>query len=93
MGVQVDTSRTPDLVPTIAVELSKMSADIPGAAGRARASAGGKLHGAGGHGQERGIVMALTVAGLVAGGTRVERSEAVDVSYPGFIQLMAGGEG
>jgi 5-enolpyruvylshikimate-3-phosphate synthase len=28
VGVQVDASRTPDLVPTIAVELSKMGADI-----------------------------------------------------------------
>ncbi len=39
-----------------------------GAAGRARASAGGKLHGCGGHGQERWIAMALTVAGFCGWG-------------------------
>jgi 3-phosphoshikimate 1-carboxyvinyltransferase len=35
------------------------------------------------------IVMALTVAGLVAGGTRIDTAEAVDVSYPGFFREMA----
>jgi 3-phosphoshikimate 1-carboxyvinyltransferase len=34
--------------------------------------------------------MALTVAGLVAGGTRIDTAESVDVSYPGFFQQMAG---
>lgn len=34
--------------------------------------------------------MALTVAGLVAGGTRIDTTEAVDVSYPGFFGQMAG---
>jgi hypothetical protein len=34
--------------------------------GSVRRGAGGKLHG-GGHGQERGIVMGLTVAGFAGG--------------------------
>jgi hypothetical protein len=51
---------------------------VPGAAGRARASASGKLHEASGHGQERRRVMTLTVAGFVAGWTRIVTIEAVD---------------
>jgi hypothetical protein len=39
----------------------------PGAAGRAHASAGGKLHGGGGHGQERWIVMGRRAAGFYGG--------------------------
>lgn len=117
-GIEVDASRTPDLVPTIAVlgavargktsvvnaehvrhketdrlhamalELSKMGADI-----RERPDGleitGGKLHGAKVHGwHDHRIVMALTVAGFVAGETRIDTAEAVDVSYPGFFQEM-----
>jgi hypothetical protein len=48
--------------------------------GRARASAGGKLRGAGGKGQERQIVMAL----MVAGEKRIDAAEAADVCDPGF---------
>jgi 5-enolpyruvylshikimate-3-phosphate synthase len=48
--------------------------------------AGGKLHGASVHDQKRRIVMALTVAGFVTGGTKIDTTEAVDVSYPGFFQ-------
>jgi hypothetical protein len=44
-----------------------------GAASRAHASASGKLHG-GGHGQEREMVMGLTVARFVAGWTRIDLS-------------------
>jgi hypothetical protein len=53
----------------------------PGAAGRARASASGELHGASGQGQERRRGMAQRVAGFEAGETRIDRAEAVDVSY------------
>jgi 3-phosphoshikimate 1-carboxyvinyltransferase len=119
-GVEVDASRTPDLVPTIAVlgavasgkttvvnaehvrhketdrlhamavELAKMGANI-----RERPDGleiiGGKLHGASLHGyHDHRIVMALTVAGLVAGKTRIDTAEAVDVSYPGFFEQMKG---
>lgn len=34
--------------------------------------------------------MVRTVAGLVAGGTRIDTAEAVDVSYLGFFREMAG---
>jgi 3-phosphoshikimate 1-carboxyvinyltransferase len=32
--------------------------------------------------------MALTVAGFVAGETKIDTAEAVDVSYPGFFMEM-----
>ncbi|MFZ3050278.1 MAG: 3-phosphoshikimate 1-carboxyvinyltransferase [Methanothrix sp.] len=117
-GVEVDASRTPDLVPTIAVlgtvangettvvnaehvrhketdrlhamavELAKMGAKI-----KERPDGlviqGGKLHGASVHGyHDHRIVMALTVAGFVAGETKIDTAEAVDVSYPGFFMEM-----
>ncbi|MGV8174847.1 MAG: 3-phosphoshikimate 1-carboxyvinyltransferase [Methanothrix sp.] len=117
-GVEVDASRTPDLVPTIAVlgslaqgkttvfnaehvrhketdrlhamavELSKMGADI-----KERPDGleivGGRLHGARVHGyHDHRIVMALAVAGMVAGDTEIDTAESVDVSYPGFFQQM-----
>jgi 3-phosphoshikimate 1-carboxyvinyltransferase len=51
---------------------------------------GGKLHGASVNGyHDHRIVMALSVAGMVAGGTRINSAESVDVSYPGFFQEMA----
>jgi 3-phosphoshikimate 1-carboxyvinyltransferase len=79
-----------DRLHAMAVELTKMGADI-----RERPDGleitGGKLHGASVHGwHDHRIVMALTVAGFVAGGTRIDTAEAVDVSYPGFFQQMAG---
>jgi len=43
----------------------------PGAAGRA-GDRGRKVRGAGVHGQERRIAMALMVAGFVAGGMRID---------------------
>ncbi len=77
-----------DRLHAMAVELSKMGADI-----RERPDGleitGGKLHGASVHGyHDHRIVMALAVAGFVAGGTRIDTAEAVDVSYPGFFDQM-----
>jgi len=77
-----------DRLHAMAVQLSKMGADI-----RERPDGleitGGKLHGADVHGyHDHRIVMALTVAGLVAGGTKIDTAESVDVSYPGFFQEM-----
>jgi len=77
-----------DRLHAMAVELSKMGADI-----RERPDGleitGGRLHGAEVHGyHDHRIVMALSVAGLVAGGTRIDTAESVDVSYPGFFQEM-----
>jgi 3-phosphoshikimate 1-carboxyvinyltransferase len=55
--------------------------------------AGGEsdLHGAAlsGHGDHR-IVMALSVAGLVAGETTISGAEDVSVSFPGFFDALAG---
>jgi 3-phosphoshikimate 1-carboxyvinyltransferase len=78
-----------DRLHAMAVELSKMGADI-----RERPDGleitGGKLHGASVHGwHDHRIVMALTVAGFVAGETKIDTAEAVDVSYPGFFGQMA----
>ena len=51
---------------------------------------GGPLRPANVHGwHDHRIVMALTVAGLVAGETKIDTAEAVDVSYPGFFEQMA----
>ncbi len=77
-----------DRLHAMAVELSKMGADI-----RERSDGleivGGKLHGAGLHGyHDHRIVMALTVAGFAAGETKIDTAESVDVSYPGFFHEM-----
>lgn len=78
-----------DRLSAMATELSKMGADIEerpdGLVIR-----GGKLAGArvSGHHDHR-IVMALTVAGLAAGDTRIETAESVSVSYPAFFEDMA----
>ncbi|VVB71024.1 3-phosphoshikimate 1-carboxyvinyltransferase [uncultured archaeon] len=74
----------------MAVELAKMGADI-----RERPDGleikGGPLHGSSVHGyHDHRIVMALAVAGFVAGGTQIDTAEAVDVSYPGFFEQMKG---
>jgi 3-phosphoshikimate 1-carboxyvinyltransferase len=74
----------------MAVELSKMGANIKERPDGLEIT-GGELHGASVHGyHDHRIVMALMVAGLVAGGTRIDTAESVDVSYPGFFQQMAG---
>ncbi len=118
VGIEIDASRTPDLVPTIAVlgaaatgktvvfnaehvrhketdrlhamavELAKMGANI-----RERPDGleivGGPLSPARVHGwDDHRIVMALAVAGLVAGGTKIDTAESVDVSYPRFFREM-----
>ncbi|HWQ20018.1 MAG TPA: 3-phosphoshikimate 1-carboxyvinyltransferase [Methanotrichaceae archaeon] len=79
-----------DRLHAMAVELSKMGADIKERPDGLEIS-GGKLHGAEVHGyDDHRIVMALAIAGLVAGGTRIDTAESVDVSYPGFFEKMAG---
>jgi 3-phosphoshikimate 1-carboxyvinyltransferase len=78
-----------DRLHAMAVEMAKMGADIRERPDGLEIS-GGRLYGAQVHGwHDHRIVMALTVAGLVAGGTRIDTAEAVDVSYPGFFREMA----
>lgn len=78
-----------DRLSAMAMELSKMGADI-----KERPDGlvieGGRLEGArvSGHHDHR-IVMALTVAGLAAGDTRIDTAESVSVSYPSFFEDMA----
>jgi len=79
-----------DRLHAMAEELAKMGADI-----KERPDGleivGGRLHGAEVKGyHDHRIVMALAVAGLVAGNTRVDSAESVDVSYPGFFSAMKG---
>jgi 3-phosphoshikimate 1-carboxyvinyltransferase len=79
-----------DRLHAMAVELSKMGADI-----KERQDGleivGGRLHGAEVKGyHDHRIVMALAVAGMAAGSTRIDSAESVDVSYPGFFLAMRG---
>jgi 3-phosphoshikimate 1-carboxyvinyltransferase len=79
-----------DRLHAMAVELGKMGADI-----KERPDGleivGGRLHGAEVKGyHDHRIVMALTVAGMVAGDTKIDSAESVDVSYPGFFLAMKG---
>lgn len=79
-----------DRLHAMALELSRMGADI-----KERPDGleivGGRLHGARVHGyHDHRIVMALAVAGMVAGDTEIDTAESVDVSYPGFFQQMKG---
>jgi len=78
-----------DRLSAMAVELSKMGTKIEERPD-GLVIEGGKLQGArvSGHHDHR-IVMALTVAGLAAGDTRIETAESVSVSYPGFFEEMA----
>ncbi|SDF26901.1 3-phosphoshikimate 1-carboxyvinyltransferase [Methanolobus vulcani] len=50
---------------------------------------GGKLRGAELHGwHDHRIIMALTIAGMVAGDTVIDTAEAVDISFPNFFDTM-----
>ncbi|MGD0951037.1 MAG: 3-phosphoshikimate 1-carboxyvinyltransferase [Methanotrichaceae archaeon] len=78
-----------DRLHAMAIELSKMGADIKEKPDGLEII-GGRLHGADVKGyDDHRIVMALAVAGMVVGMTRIDTAECVDVSYPGFFQEMA----
>jgi len=75
-----------DRLHAMTVELSKMGVDIREEKDRLIIQ-GGSIHGAEVHGwDDHRIVMALTIAGLIAGDTKIDTCEAVSISYPGFFE-------
>lgn len=77
-----------DRLHAMAIELSKMGADIKEKPDGLEII-GGKLNGAEVKGyDDHRIVMALAIAGMAVGNTRIDTAESVDVSYPGFFQQM-----
>ncbi|MFH0903695.1 MAG: 3-phosphoshikimate 1-carboxyvinyltransferase, partial [Methanobacteriota archaeon] len=73
-----------DRLHAMTVELKKMGVDIKEEKDRLIIR-GGTLKGAQVHSwDDHRIVMALAVAGLVAGGTTIDTVESVSISYPGF---------
>ena len=68
------------------VELKKMGVDITEEKDRLIIK-GGKMKGANVHGwDDHRIVMALAVAGMVAGETTIDTIESISISYPGFFE-------
>jgi len=77
-----------DRLHAMTVELTKMGVDITEEPDRLVIRGGG-LHGARVSGwHDHRIVMALSVAGMVAGDTVIDTAESVDISYPGFFEAM-----
>ncbi len=73
-----------DRLHAMTVELKKMGVDIKEEKDRLIIK-GGAIRGAEVHGwDDHRIVMALAVAGMVAGGTTIDTVESVSISYPGF---------
>ena len=80
-----------DRVAAMATELGRMDVDVDEYEGELVVH-GGDIEGAtvDGHGDHR-IVMALAVAALVANGeTTIQGAEHVDVSFPGFFEVLSG---
>ena len=80
-----------DRVAAMATELGRMGVDVEEYEGELVVHGGG-IEGAtvDGHGDHR-IVMALAVAALVADGeTTIQGAEHVDVSFPGFFEVLSG---
>jgi len=75
-----------DRLHAMTVELKKMGVDITEEKDRLIIK-GGAIKGAEVHGwDDHRIVMALAVAGLVAGDTMIDTIESVSISYPGFFE-------
>lgn len=75
-----------DRLHAMTVELKKMGVDITEEKDRLIIN-GGKIKGAKVHGwDDHRIVMALAIAGTVAGGTTIDTIESVGISYPGFFE-------
>jgi len=77
-----------DRLHAMTVELTRMGVDITEEPDQLVIRGGG-LHGARVSGwHDHRIVMALSVAGMVAGDTVIDTAESVDISYPGFFEAM-----
>lgn len=77
-----------DRLHAMAVELTKMGVSVKEERDSLTITGGG-LHGADVHGwHDHRIVMSLTIAGMVAGNTTVDTVRSVDISYPGFFDVM-----
>ncbi len=75
-----------DRLHAMTVELKKMGVDITEEKDRLIIK-GGNIKGAKVHGwDDHRIVMALAVAGMVAGATTIDTIESVGISYPGFFE-------
>ncbi|MCX9085202.1 MAG: 3-phosphoshikimate 1-carboxyvinyltransferase [Candidatus Methanoperedens sp.] len=75
-----------DRLHAMTVELKKMGVDITEEKDRLIIK-GGKMKGATVHGwDDHRIVMALAVAGMVAGETTIDTIESISISYPGFFK-------
>ncbi len=75
-----------DRLHAMTVELKKMGVDIREEKDRLVIH-GGAIKGAKVHGwDDHRIVMALAVAGMVAGETTIDSAESVSISYPGFFE-------
>jgi len=75
-----------DRLHAMTVELKKMGVDITEEKDRLIIQ-GGAMRGAEVHGwDDHRIVMALAVAGMVAGDTTIDTVESVSISYPGFFE-------
>ncbi len=75
-----------DRLHAMTVELKKMGVDITEEKDKLIIN-GGAIKGAAVHGwDDHRIVMALAVAGLVAGDTTIDTIESVSISYPGFFE-------
>jgi 3-phosphoshikimate 1-carboxyvinyltransferase len=77
-----------DRLRALATELPKLGVDLKEERDSLTIT-GGKLHGASVHGwDDHRIVMALSIAGMVAGNTIIDTTEAVSISYPDFFKDM-----
>jgi len=75
-----------DRLHAMTVELKKLGVDITEEKDRLIIN-GGRMKGASLHGwDDHRIVMALAVAGMVAGETTIDTIESVSISYPGFFE-------
>lgn len=77
-----------DRLSALATELPKLGVDLKEEKDSLTIT-GGKLQGTSVHGwDDHRIVMALTLAGMVAGDTTIDTTESVSISYPNFFKDM-----